>query len=66
MTKEELIVKQALKIENLEQNLKVHEEKLNNIRSVMVCIGGPLNDNRLKYSPKQLKVFGTILNEVEG
>ena len=60
MTKTELIVKQALKLERLKAELADYKAAEKEISALMVCIGGPLNDNKLGYSPDQLKPFQAI------
>jgi hypothetical protein len=32
---------------------------------MIICIGGPLNDNKLKYSPAQLAPFREILEQAD-
>lgn len=65
MTNEEVIAK--LVKENLE--LKEQRSKMTNvaeeINSMVCCIGGPLNDNALKYNNKQLLIFWKIHKLVE-
>ena len=63
MTKEELITKQQLQIEYLKQELKDHKMAFKNIRGIIYCIGGPLNDNKLRFSSKQLMIFSKIIEE---
>ena len=62
MTKDELIAKQQLEIEELKEEnagLRADHEK---IYYRLYNIGGPLNDNVLNYSKKQLKTFFDISN----
>lgn len=40
-------------------------EALEGIEKIMVCIGGPLNDNKEMYSDSQLKLFHEIQEMVE-
>ena len=53
MTKDKLIVKQQLEIENLKQIIKQHIEGFTEINNRLVCIGGGLNDNILNYTISQ-------------
>ena len=52
------------------QNLSLQEEKkayletLRSIKSKLISIGAPLNDNYYKYNKKQLQIFFDILGEV--
>jgi len=50
--------------ENYEMRKKIEEMKsdFSSIVGIIVCIGGPLNDDVRGYSPKQLKPFSDILN----
>jgi hypothetical protein len=54
MTQDELVAKQALRIAELEDDLADREARLRDIHMTCVCIGGPLNDNVLGYTAKQL------------
>ncbi len=65
MSTDELIARLAkenaeLKDENTLLKLKAH-----NISKMLYSIGAPLNDNSLKYSEKQLKIFFRIIEELE-
>lgn len=64
MTKDELISKQQLEIEYLKECLHNYRQSLENIRGLIVCIGGPLNDNFYKYTKDQLFLFRKILAEI--
>jgi hypothetical protein len=57
MTLEQLITNQQLKIHQLEADNKSLIDCVQRLYMDMICIGGPLNDNVLEYSPKQLMVF---------
>ena len=57
MTQDELIAKQALEIAELRVKVADHERRLRDIDLTLHCIGGPLNDNVLGYTPKQLGPF---------
>lgn len=56
----ELIAHQAMRIAELEKSLTSADRSLDSIRALMVCIGGPLNNNRLSYSRAQRTIFHQI------
>lgn len=58
--RDELIAKQALKIEELEIELAAYQEAESRIHNIIYRIGGPLNDNKLGYSKAQLLPFFQI------
>lgn len=60
--KNDLIVEQQLKIRRLEKISSEYEKRLKEINSLLVCCGGPLNDNFDKYNKDQLKIFFNIDN----
>lgn len=60
MTESELIAKQALQIANLEERLNECDSRLDSIHRMLVCIGGPLNDNVLQFNGPQLKLLHRI------
>jgi len=64
MTEAELIARQALRIAELEEQLKDYSACLRDIDLTLHCIGGPLNDNVLMYSQKQLGVFHRIAESI--
>jgi hypothetical protein len=55
-----LIARQALKIDDLEDKLKIADEKQKAIKSLLISIGAPLNDNFLQYNKSQLVIFHNI------
>lgn len=65
MTKDELIAKQQLEIEELKNRLEWANDDKGRIRNILTCIGGPLNDNLLGYSAEQRKPLHEILNLAE-
>lgn len=65
MEDDKLVAKQARDIDRLTTENVDMSEALERIRLRMVCIGGPLNDNRLAYSNEQLVTFAHILQDVE-
>lgn len=64
MTK--LIVDQVLQMNALEEELRRKETALKEIKWLIICCGGPLNDNFLRYSREQLVIFDQILRLIEG
>lgn len=60
MTNDEIIAKQQIEIENLREWQGWVKIDFENIRSILYCIGGPLNDNVLNYSKEQLSTFFRI------
>jgi hypothetical protein len=62
MTKEELITKQQLEIEELKSKVQLDSQAIDSVHSVLFCVGGPLNDNKHSYSREQLKPFFDIAN----
>lgn len=56
MTKDELIAKQQLEIEELKDRLNEMRESMRKINNALFCIGGPLNDNKLGFTHDQ-KVY---------
>ena len=44
----------------LKKEIEAMRDAFSDIAKSIVCIGGPLNDNSLKYTPKQLRIFREI------
>lgn len=63
--KNKVIAKQAMKIMVQKKQIKTLCKCLSDIQMMLVCVGGPLNDNVLKYSNAQLVPFQKILDIVE-
>ena len=57
---EELVAKQQLEIENLKEDNQRLNKALNDINLLLICVGGPLNDNFYQYNEEQLKTFKQI------
>jgi hypothetical protein len=57
-----LISKQQLQIEDLLNEVSDFKDSISKVRLLLVCIGGPLNDNKLGYSKEQRAVFSKILD----
>ena len=57
MTKDELIAKQQIEIEELQRSNAELIEDRERVHRILYCIGGPLNDNKLQYSKEQLMTF---------
>ena len=62
MSDDELIAKQQREIEALKEENKRFVEAFDKIEMVLICVGGPLNDNKLGYTEKQLNPFFKILD----
>ncbi len=60
MNKDKLIAQQALKIADLEESVKHYENMTADIHSIIFCVGGPLNDNKLGYTHSQMVPFDQI------
>lgn len=65
MTNDQLIARQAKQLEELKDDVADLSNRLKQIRLNIICIGGPLNDNKLHYSHEQLRVFSKILEWAE-
>ena len=65
MTKDELIAKQQMEIENLKLHLSRFKDARDRIIKYMVCIGGPLNDNKLMYTNEQKQIFFRISSQID-
>ena len=44
----------------LKKELKQYKDNVKLVKSMLVSIGGPLNDNYHQYNKDQLKIFWTI------
>ena len=64
MTKEELITKQCLQIEDMRSIILDCETKINEVRNMFVSVGSPLNDNILKMNREQLIWCQEVLNKL--
>lgn len=65
MTKDELIVKQQLELEELRDERIVLYHRLTEIQQMLICIGGPLNDNKHKFTKEQMDIFHEIYERCE-
>lgn len=65
MTEQELIVKQALEIEELKQWKEANIEMKRDVHGIIYCIGGPLNDNKLGFTKVQMGVFAEIVDALD-
>lgn len=66
MTNEELIARQAKQIEELRDEVSALKARADLAVRHMVCMGGPLNDNKLRYSNEQLMTFVNIEHALTG
>lgn len=60
MTDDALVAKQARKIESLELTISHIRRELKESYGHAVCIGGPLNDNKLQFTNDQLLTVSRI------
>jgi len=60
MSKDELISKQQLELEDLKEQLRENKETLEELHGKFYNIGAPLNDNILKFNDKQLSWCGSV------
>ena len=63
MSEAELIAKQALRIAELEEDMRDRDERLGRIHLMLVSIGGPLNDNVLQFNSSQRQLLHRIDEE---
>lgn len=61
----ELVARQAKQLEELKDENKELKERARKARLHIICIGGPLNDNKLGYSKQQMGTFQRILEELD-
>lgn len=66
MTDEEVIRRQAVKIERLEQENGAMKDCIAAARLHLVCVGGPLNDNKLQFTSEQRALLWKVLQALEG
>ncbi len=65
MKKNKLISLQALEIAELREVNKAMDNVLHQIRLSIVCVSGPINDNKLKYTEDQQQIFHSIADGIE-
>lgn len=61
----EVIARQAVKLERLEAENAHLKSCISRARLHIICIGGPLNDNKLCYSREQMVTFFRIKEELD-
>ena len=66
MTKNETIARLARRVEKQSQQLKYHRGVKMRVKLLIYGCGGPLNDNKLKYTKEQLLIFQQIAHELGG
>ena len=64
MSKDELIAKQQIQIEEQKEKINNLEEVEKRIHSHIYCCSGPLNGNLLGYSGTQMVTFEEIAKEL--
>jgi len=65
MTKEELIINQALDLASSKQAHERNEETIKTLRSRFTSIGQPLNDNILDFNNNQLYWCQEVLDLID-
>lgn len=60
MNNDELVARQARRIAELEDELLERRKAYGDVHDILYCIGGPLNDNKLKFTRQQLQPFFDI------
>lgn len=63
--KNKLIVKQAIKLQELRKELKFKRKVIKEAKLMLVAIGQPLNDNKLQFNKEQLKWAGELQHTLE-
>lgn len=64
MNDDVLVAKQARRIDSLELTLSHIQDELKRSYGHIYCIGGPLNDNLLQFTNKQLATVAQIASGV--
>lgn len=65
MTKDELIAKQQLEIEEMKSVFEANKQVISDLHFKIHGIGQPLNDNCLKFNKEQLLWVSQVLELVE-
>ena len=60
-----VIARQARQIESQKEYIEKLESAIKEAMVLMVCVGGPLNDNKKSYSSTQLVDFWKIHNTLD-
>lgn len=60
-----VIARQARQIESQKEYIERLDSAIKASLVLMVCVGGPLNDNKKSYSPTQLVDFWKIHNTLD-
>lgn len=64
MTDTELIARQAKQIAEQANLIDEYRNRIKRARQHIYCIGGPLNDNVLRYNREQMLTFHRIAEEL--
>ena len=64
LTSVEIVARLATRVEELADELNDMKERHEKAVMHIVCIGGPLNDNKLQFNSEQLHVFRNIMEEL--
>lgn len=65
MTKDELIAKQQLELEDYKSTLEANKGILKNIHGMFYSIGAPLNDNKLEFNKAQRNWCHEVVELIE-
>jgi hypothetical protein len=65
MTKDELITKQQLEIEQYKEMLEENADIVSSLTGLFFNIGQPLNDNVLNFNKEQQKWCFSVINLIE-
>ena len=66
MDDNELIARQAKTIEEQKDAISELERRIKKAQIHIVCVGGPLNGNKLNFSSSQMFLFSQICEALEG
>jgi hypothetical protein len=61
----DVVARQAIKIDQLEQDNAAMRSALEAAKLHIICIGGPLNDNLRGYNREQMSEWLRVLNAIE-
>ncbi len=65
MTKEELIAKQQIKIEEYKEMINENIKLKKNLKNMFYSVGEPLNDNKLQFNKEQLMWCLKVIKSID-
>ncbi len=65
MTNEQAVLNLLREKESYKEEAKYLREALESIHQSFYCIGGPLNDNKLKFDKMQMKYFSDLAKIID-